>query len=268
MYVGGGNDVYVYRLIGGRPTANRVRNLHVAFSVSSLAVGIDGRIFVGGNHEVAMYLPGARGIDRPRRMLSIQGSAYALAVDPEGHLYVGEGGYGIDVYPPGATGSTKPVVTIPDISRSGGITLDAAGNLYVADKIEGFVEYASPTTNPTVVRSICFPRHASPRGIALALDGSAYITVIHESPNAGHVTPITPGEGGCVPVQHRLNSIPPFYDPEGIVERDGLIYVTDSDFGVKGKAAVAVFDEHDLGHVHPLDVFEPPGMGSSIALGS
>ena len=104
-----------------------------------------------------VYGKGASGYDQPQRELVLPFVPSCVAVDRQGHEFVGglTDSY-VAVYAPGAEGNATTLqrIALPNGDRHiNGVALDASGNLYVSDTNE-ISEFATPVTNPTLVRTI------------------------------------------------------------------------------------------------------------------
>jgi hypothetical protein len=86
----------VYRLRHG---SQRFTNLNLRDAPGG-SIGVDGagNLYVGGNHAVAVYPPGAT---RPERTVRVQNHVDAITVAPGGELYVADAGK-LAEYAPGA----------------------------------------------------------------------------------------------------------------------------------------------------------------------
>ena len=140
-----------------------------------LAADSGGQLYVGGlNGTVLAYARHSTGTAAPSRTINVNSSdeITALAVDPNGLLYVGTVGtneYAVTVYSAEASGAALPLRTVqPPYSDSVqflDLAADAAGNIYVAfypvlpgSGPLGYIDvYAPGATGPTPTRTITFP---------------------------------------------------------------------------------------------------------------
>jgi hypothetical protein len=275
LFVGDvGGTVYVFPIQNGLPTTTPARTLATGMELLNVAVAPDGTLFAAGQagstSEVAVYAPGAQGSGQPERVVDTPGEAWSVAVDVAGFLYAGIPRVGVEVYPPGAQGPDQPVAMIPETRFTGGLGFDLAGNLYVTNYANGLTEYATPESNPTVVRSTCFAIASNLNGVALNSHGTAFVAVdgAEHFPRDSYISPVARGESGCPFRRRRLYADPVFRNPIGVAELDGHLFVSDTSFGTVGNAVV-VMDESQRGHRAPLFVLTNPGFSQlrGIAIG-
>jgi hypothetical protein len=108
----------------------------------------------------------------------------SLAVDPKGYLFVGyyvsrppnTVRHGIFVYPPFAKGNASPIAAIRARTSVSGLATDAVGDLFVSlrffDKI---LVYATPTSQPTLVRALSGRMLHWPGGLRIDSSGELYV---------------------------------------------------------------------------------------------
>ncbi len=270
LFVGDGSTIYVFPIENGLPAATPSRTLQTDLGLLNIAVGADGTIYAASESptEVAVYAPGAQGSDQPERVLDTS-DAWSLAVDGAGFLYAGIPDVGVEIYAPGAQGPDQPVATIPETRFVGGLGIDVAGNLYVAD-YGTLTEYATPETDPTMIRSTCFAVKINPNGVALNPQGTAFVAVdgAEHFPRHSYISPVASDETGCPFKRRRIYANPSFHNPIGVGELDGHIFVADPFYG-NGHAAVVVMDESQRGHHPPLFILTNPGFSHprGVAIG-
>jgi hypothetical protein len=265
--------IYVFPIQNGLPGTTPARTLATGMELLNVAVAPDGTIFAAGQLKdapvVAVYAPGAQGSDEPERVLNTPGEAWSVAVDPAGFLYAGIPDVAVDIYAPGAQGTDQPVATIPETRFVGGLGIDTAGNLYVA--VYGtLTEYATPETDPTMIRSTCFAVKINPNGVALNPQGTAFVAVdgAEHFPRHSYISPVASDETGCPFQRRRIYANPSFHNPIGVGELDGHLFVADPFYG-NGHAAVVVMDESQRGHHAPLLILTNPGFSHprGVAIG-
>jgi hypothetical protein len=264
LYVGDdGGNIFVFPMQNGLPGTTPARTLVTGMELLNVAVALDGTIYAAGSLKdaavVAVYAPGAQGSDEPERVLNTPGEAWSVAVDAAGFVYAGIPDVAVDIYAPGAQGPDQPVATIPETKFVGGLGLDAAGNLYVA-AFGTLTEYATPETDPTMVRSTCFAVKINPNGVALNPQGTAFVAVDGADHFArdSYISPVASDETGCPFQRRRIYANPSFHNPIGVGELDGNIFVADPYYG-NGHSSVVVMDESQRGHHTPLFILTNPG---------
>lgn len=265
LFVGdtGSGNVYVFPIQNGLPVTTPARTLQTGIQPLNIAVAADGTLYVAGissYSEVAVYAPGAQGSDQPERVLETPNEAWSLAVDAAGFLYAGVLNAGVEIYAPGAQGVDQPVATIPERGFTGGLGVDTAGNLYVTNGATGLTEYATPESDPTMVRSTCFSIKRTLNGVALNAQGTAFVAVddAEHDPRHSFISPVGPDESGCPFKRHRLYAKPAFHNPIGIGELNGRVFVSDPSYGNMGPAVV-VMNESRRAHRAPEFVLTNSG---------
>jgi hypothetical protein len=181
------DSVFRYPLVNGTLAGQPDSSITGLVHYMSSTVYGDGSVYVltayaGGPTVVSVYAPGATGNATPIRTLSIGlALAWIIVLDAQGYLYVG--GAHIDgteyalVYAPGAGGGDPPVASVQAVWDVSGLAIDKAGNLII--DWNGAQVYANPTSNPVMIRRICFPVVYS-GGIAASSKGM-YILARHRA---------------------------------------------------------------------------------------
>lgn len=138
-------------VIAGQPDATLTTPKYAA----GVTVAHDGTIYVSDSagQRILVYRAGAHGNERPRHVIPVPTTPYELALQDNGFLFArltNSGGVSeIAVVSP-----QYHVVNIINESAASSVALDAAGNLY--DGFDtGFHVFATPDTNPTLIRSAC-----------------------------------------------------------------------------------------------------------------
>jgi Fibronectin type III domain len=206
--------------------------------------------------SVAEYAKGVGG-SPPELVAAISGSATGLnnpdgvVADPDGDLFVANGGNSVTEYAPGAVGDAAPIATIsgPDtgLDFPVGIARDAAGDLYVvnfaANSDDGSVtEYAPGAHGDAApIATISGPNTGLDGAVALALDSAGDLFVVNQTGNT--VTEYPPASNG---------------DTEPITTVFGAA------FGLSNPAAVAVNSADDLFVVSGNSISEFEGLPDTI----
>jgi hypothetical protein len=169
VYMGTGNDGKVFKLEGGRST--------VVFDApelqaQALALGPDGRLYVGTGPEGRVYAVDAGGtattfFDPSDRYI------WALAFDASGRLYVATGAEG-KIYRVDSKGKGEAVLATTETHLLS-LALDAKGNLYAGSAPGGIVYRLDPSSKVFVL-------HDSPyreiKALEVGADGSVYAAAI------------------------------------------------------------------------------------------
>jgi hypothetical protein len=167
--------VLAYSTASANGSLSRTLTLPALYEGWPLTTDSTGQLYVGGlNGTVLAYAPHSAGAATPSRTISVNSSdeITALAVDPNGLLYVGTVGtnvYAVTVYTSQADGAATPLRTV-QLPYSGSVQFldlaaDAAGNIYVVlypvspgSGPLGYIDiYAPDATGPTPTRTITFP---------------------------------------------------------------------------------------------------------------
>ncbi len=220
-------------------------SLVLPYNPGPVAIGAGGKLFV--TDEVAdslfVYAKGANGYDQPKREISLPFLPSCVAVDANGYEYVGgfTNGY-VAVYAPGASGNANTLQRIalpdghPDVN---GVTVDSAGDLYVSDSNE-ISEFATPITNPTLVRAIVGTgQQNSPTGLAVNdKSGELYAANAGDNNILGYKST---ANGKSKPNRTISSTNPPLINPVGVALGGSLLYST-SGTSLHGPASIFVLD--------------------------
>ncbi|HXO17912.1 MAG TPA: hypothetical protein VN909_07050, partial [Candidatus Dormibacteraeota bacterium] len=204
-----------------------------------------GSLFVTDENAESLfvYAKGATGYDQPKRELVLPFVPSCVAVDAEGHEFVGgfTNGY-VAVYAPGAQGNAQTLQRIalpdghPDVN---GVTIDASGNLYVSDSNE-ISEFTTPVTNPTLDRAIVGTgQQSTPTGMDLNdKTGELYVANAGDN-NVLAYSPTANGKSG--PDRTISSRSPALINPVGVALAGSVLYST-SGTSLKGPPSVFVLD--------------------------
>jgi hypothetical protein len=124
--------------------------------------------------------------------------ATALLVSPSSYLFVGYSATfnsslspesGVLVYPPGVSGKRRPLQRIVIIAapfewgQVGGLAMDARGDLLASESsvAPAVYAYASPVTDPTLIRTLSGSGLPHPNGLAVDEAGELYASNLPES---------------------------------------------------------------------------------------
>lgn len=168
---------------------------------TGLAVGRDGTQYVSDYYDrIFVFAPGAHGLDRPIRTIRTPYRPMKLVVDTNGYVFA-------DQFSNGQSRWEPLVVIAPDghvvhtIDSLLNLTyepegLDSQGNLYIhvwKGQYENDV-YATPETNPTLIRTSCL-RHIDALTETAVSDGHLYVAwrgVITRAPDTTTACPTPP----------------------------------------------------------------------------
>jgi sugar lactone lactonase YvrE len=218
-------------------------SLVLGYNPGAIAIGSSGVLFVanGDSESISVYAKGASGYASATRTLMLPFVPNAVAVDGAGYEYAGglTNGY-VAVYKPGAKGSATTIQRIalpdrhPDIN---GLAIDAKGNLYVSDTNE-ISEFATPRTNPTLVRAIVGTgQQNSPSGLALQA-GELYAA------NTGDNNVLAyshTANGNSAPDRTISSTGPSLIGPDGVAVHGSVLYTTSGN-SLNGPPSIFVFD--------------------------
>jgi hypothetical protein len=205
-------------------------SLVLGYNPGPIAIGPSaGLLFVGdeSNESIEVYPKDSSGYAQATRTLLLSFVPSAIAVDAAGYEYAGgiTNGY-VAVYKPGAKGSASTIqrIALPDKHIDiNGLAIDAKGNLYVSDTNE-ISEFATPRTNPTLVRAIVGSgQQNAPSGLALQTSGELYAA------NAGdnNILAYSPTANGYSAPDRTISSNSPSLKfPNGVAVRGNVIYTT------------------------------------------
>lgn len=220
-------------------------SLVVSYNPGPIAIGFGGALFVTDedNEYLYVYGKGATGYDQPQRELVLPFVPSCVAVDRQGHEFVGglTNSY-VAVYAPGAEGNATTLQRIapPDGDRHiNGVALDATGNLYVSDMNE-ISEFATPVTNPTLVRTITGSgEQHGPSGMALSKTTGELYAANHGDRDILAYSSTASGSQG--PDRVITSRHPPLIAPAGIALNGSVLYST-SGGKLHGAPSIFVFD--------------------------
>jgi hypothetical protein len=221
-------------------------SLVLPYNPGPIAIARTGNLFVTdeNNESIEVYKNGATGSQSPVRTLLLPFVPSCVAVDRNGYEYAGgfSNGY-VAVYAPGAHGLATTIqrIALPDKHIDiNGVTVDASGNLYVSDSNE-VSEFATPTTNPTLVRAIVGSgEQNSPTGMALQnATGELYVANAGAS-NILAYSPTANGHDG--PDRTITSNNPPLKSPPAVAVRGTVLYAT-SGTSLNGPPSVFVLDD-------------------------
>jgi sugar lactone lactonase YvrE len=244
-------------------------SLVLGYNPGAIAIGSSGALFVADeeNESVEVYPADASGYASSTRTLLLPFVPSAIAVDGAGYEYAGgfTNGY-VAVYKPGAKGTANTIERIslpdkhPDIN---GLAIDAKGNLYVSDTNE-ISEFATPRTNPTLVRAIVGTgQQNSPSGMALQ-SGELYAS------NTGDNNILAyshTANGYSAPDRTISSNNPPLIGPNGVAVHSNYLYVTSGN-SLKGPPSIFVLNAQE-GSQAPIQVVTGSYLSSpyGVALG-
>lgn len=151
-----------------------------------LAVGTDGSQYVADAYlaQLAVYAPGAHGNDQPTRVTKLPYQPSQIAVDANGYAFA----VLVHPVPPPETAVIDPSGRLVKrfVDPGGAFTLafDPLGNLYVESTDGNYHPvidvYATPETNPTLVRSPCLKRlEPGLGGIGVSTRNKLFIGGLH-----------------------------------------------------------------------------------------
>jgi DNA-binding beta-propeller fold protein YncE len=221
-------------------------SLVLGYNPGPIAIGpTSGRLFVTDqdSESVYVYAKRAKGYAQPLRQLIAPFVPSCVAVDRNGYEYVGgfTNGY-VAVYAPGAYGSAPTLqrIGLPDKHADiNGVALDSQGNLYVSDTNE-VSEFATPVTNPTLVRAIVGTgQQNAPTGMTLN-DKTGELYVANSNDNNILVYSST-ANGKSKPQRTITSPSPPLIGPAGVALSGTVLYST-SGTTVHGPASVFVLN--------------------------
>ena len=219
-------------------------SLVVSYNPGPIAVGFGGDLFVTDedNEYLYVYAKGATGYDQPKRELILPFVPNCVAVDREGHEFVGgpTNGY-VAVYAPNAEGNATTLQRIapPDGDRGiDGVAVDASGNLYVSDKDE-ISEFATPVTQPTLVRTIAGSDLKGPSGMAISkATGELYAASRGDNQIPAYSSTASGSQG---PDRVITSKHPRLIRPTGVALNGSVLYST-SGQRFHGPPSIFVFD--------------------------
>ncbi len=243
-----------------------------------IAVDSNGIIYVLNNQSgtVAEYAAGSKGNAEPVATIAGLPFPQAIALDPNGTIYVTEGS-GVSEYAAGSTGYAKPIATIvgPDTgigNLAEGVTVDSNGTVYFASNGNGSVtEYAAGSNGDAkpiaTITGSDTGLSGSSYGIAVDPNGTIYVTNGGFLSVMNTVTEYAAGSNGdAAPVATigNPNVERGFSFPAGIaVDTNGEIYVA-SDF----PGSVIEYAAGSYGNAMPVATISGPGSPYGIAVDS
>ena len=230
---------------------------------TGVALDASGRIYVAndgaavGNpaqDDVSVYPAGSNANVSPVGSISNLSSPQAIAVAPDGTMYIANGTAGfqqhgtISIIPPSLVGTAKVRMIgatsandVTELNDPIGLAVDHDGNLYVvggSDSVAIYGPRADGNIPPTRTISGAKSRLKSPVGIALDAAGKIYVT--NDQAGAGYSYSITiypaGSSGEVAPIAVISGSNTDLQFPQGIaVDTDGKIYVA-NDGNLKDRA--------------------------------
>ena len=240
LYVPVPGGIGRYPIVNGVLASEPVSVLDVTPSgVSGMADGADGSLYVehsvslGKRHSqtvVSQYAPGAQGNATPTREFTLTGFTYGtIAVDQKGYVYT-ETLYGgnccVEVYAPTAHGrKATPINSFVDFGYF--FNVDAAGNVYVSSDNWGVDIWATPSSNPTMVRQICLDYQAA--GVAAGESGYTFVGVeprVRRHTHQPGIVAVRPAENQCPNWDRSFESSPSFFVGSTVEESDGDLFLT------------------------------------------
>jgi hypothetical protein len=241
------------------------RTLTTLNLVSAVAIGPNGNLFAYGSlrngRRIGVFAPGATGPAPPLRTI-IPPILSSLIVDSAGYVYAGARQSGTYIYGPAAHGTHGLVRSISPPSGDE-VELDGPGNLFIQSQGEETI-FADPIANPTQVRQFCWSGdHGGSFGLAVAQDGTVYISLAATLAKPGRIAVYRSSANGCPVGVERVisSSTTPMDHIAGITLWGGNLYALDTDNeSLKGPAIFVLNPQ--LGPQAPMAVVS----GSSLML--
>lgn len=261
VYVGDyGGAVFRYPLVNGKMAAQPDSSItSMGGGSGTVAVEGDGTVFAYdySARQINVYAPGAQGNAKPIRTLNVlHFPPYNIEVDAAGYLYVATGPFqptGIFIFAPSAGGNAQPVASISQYTSNLAVD-NATGYLYAVSLNGTLSVFATPTTNPTLIRQTCLPN----RSIGIALGTQAvYTSVAHLNDKRNYIVVLPRKADGCPAPPHGLiYTSPALRNPVSESFLANSLFVADTGFG--SSASILQLDARELGKQTPLNVVSGP----------